>query len=624
MWRLKYISAINFSSFSEVEYSFENKCYVIQAHNKDNSGQQSNGGGKTSLVDIIAVALLGYSLNGRDVKKCVSWNCVDEFLSVDCMLHNKEHNLECLISRKIYSNTKSSELTILINDEIPNIPTKKGVKNGVDVRAGDEYILNSILDIKADDLLNYFLISGKYYQPFLKVTTDKKLDVIGRFTNTKVVDRTINKISAGYKEEQKQIEVNQVSISKAEGYIEALELSLNESGKQEFEKHKEQRLLNIDEKISSISEQIMVLEDRIDASFESKADLQLHEIDNDQRQELNALYELTVTGDREQEKEDVLHQIGHVKNYLAGVIACPKCKHKFNLDSEEKYTDNDLVNLENKLLVINEQINKNTIQAKQINELLSEIDDLERQNKTTQSEIIAIERSIKSLEQQQKRLIEELADHEREKEDVTTTTFNDQRAEVDQQIYNKSEEIDLLKLQRKELDKELEQKSKWLNHFEDFKFYLGNKPLTIVCGLVNQYLEFIGSDLSLYIEGFKKLKSGEIRQSLNPIIYRSGMNPHDYNEFSGGEKARLDIAVDLAFQQLINHSSKFGGLDLYISDELLNPVDSLGIKNAAEALNELNKTILLVSHSGSDLNYSNTIMIEKKNGVSKICGIEGT
>ena len=157
-----------------------------------------------------------------------------------------------------------------------------------------------------------------------------------------------------------------------------------------------------------------------------------------------------------------------------------------------------------------------------------------------------------------------------------------------------------------------------VTNFEDFKFYLGNKPIEAICSLVNQYLSLNGSDLNLHIEGFKKLRSGELRQSLNPVIYRNWTNPQSFVQFSEGEKVRLCMSVDLAFQQLINESSKFGGLDLYVGDENLNSLDSIGVGNAASAFNQLNKTIILVTHSGSDLIYPNTITVKKQNGKSEV------
>lgn len=54
---------------------------------------------------------------------------------------------------------KSSVLSIKINGETPNqLPTSSS-SDGVDLDAGDKFILESILQISKSDLFNYYLLS---------------------------------------------------------------------------------------------------------------------------------------------------------------------------------------------------------------------------------------------------------------------------------------------------------------------------------------------------------------------------------------------------------------------------------------------------------------------------------
>jgi len=619
MWRIHSISANNFVSFAEVKYFFDSKCFVISALNNDNSGQKSNGGGKTSFMDIIPVALLGYSLTGSSSKDLVSWFCEDGYLTVGIRLLNKEHDLTCDISRKIYSNKTSSELSILVNGIVPKtLPTKRGVENGVDVKAGDAYILKEILDIKADDLLNYYLISGKYYQPFLKVNTDRKLEVIGRFTNTTIVDKVIENLELDINKVKDDIQICIKNISETEGFILALESSFNDNAEQEFENEKAVKIEKVNLEISDYGDKILQSEEEIGANKKKLKKFKLHEIDLATKKELEELSEQFDTTSEQDEETELGKSIQHIKNHLAGLITCPECSHKFHLRSKEAYTEQDLKKYEKQLAEIQVVIKNKKEQCKEIDVLLDEIYKQERENKTIQSELDAIARTIKSLEQQQQRYVKEIDGLELRRKFIEGNSFSDTTKDINRRISIKQKELHGLQEKREDLDKQLELKSKWVNYFSDFKFYLGNKPLQIITGLVNQYLEYTGSDLNLEIEGFKKLKSGEIKQALEPIIYRNGLNPQNIYRFSAGEVARLNICCDLAFQQLINNSSKYGGLNLYVSDELLNAIDSIGVQSVANALNDLDKTILLVTHSGADINFDNLIHIEKNNGISKL------
>lgn len=619
MWQIQSISARNFVSFKEIDYTFESKCYIINAINNDNSSQKSNGGGKTSFIDIIPIALLGYSLTGSNSKDLVTWGCEEGYLTTSIKLLNKEHNLTCEINRKIYSDKTSSELVILVNGIVPKtIPSKRGVENGVDVKSGDAYILKEILDIKADDLLNYYLISRKYYQPFLKVNTDRKLEVIGRFTNTTIVDKIISNLESEVKQLGNDIKECENNAIETQGFIKALESSLNEDTKDQFEKDKVVRIDKVNLEIKDYEAKILQCEEQINTNDIKQYDLVLHEIDLNAKKELEELGEQFDTTAEQDEETELGKSIAHIKNHLAGLIICPECKHEFHLRSKEKYTKQDLAKREKQLAELKKSISEKKEQCKEIDILIDEIDEKERANKRIKSEIDAIERESKSLEQQQERYVKQIEELELRRGSINQSVFSDQTKDVNRRISIKRNELETFQLQRQELDKQLELKSRWVNNFADFKFYLGNKPLEIITGLINQYLEFNGSDLNLQIEGFKKLKSGEIKQALEPIVYRNWTNPQSIYRFSGGENVRLNIACDLAFQQLINNSSKYGGLNLYCSDELMNELDSLGVYNAAIAFNELNKTILLVTHSGSDNNYENLITIEKTNGVSKL------
>lgn len=619
MWRIQSISAKNFVSFSEVEYSFDSKCFVINAINNDNSSQKSNGGGKTSFIDIIPVALFGYSLTGSNAKDLVSWTCEDGYLTVSIKLINKEHDLTCEINRKIYSDKTSSELVILVNGVVPKtIPTKRGVENGVDVKAGDAYILKEILDIKADDLLNYYLISGKYYQPFLKVNTDRKLEVIGRFTNTTIVDKVISSLESDIKILKDAIVSCDKDTIEAEGFIKALQSSLNEDAKEQFEQEKVVKIDKVNTDIADYETKILQSEYEIGNNVTKLDSFVLHEIDLNSKKELEELSEQFDTTAEQDEETELGKSIAHIKNHLAGLIICPECKHEFHLRSKEAYTKTNLTKREKQLVDIKQVIKEKKEQCKEIDVLLDEIDRQERDNKRIQSEIDAIQRTINSIKQQQQRYVKEIDGLELRRKSIEQSDFRDTTTDVHKRISGKQKELDNFKQQRKTFDEQLELKSKWVNHFSDFKFYLGNKPLQIITGLVNQYLEFMGSDLNLEIEGFKKLRSGELRQSLEPVITRNGLNPQSIYRFSAGEVARLNVATDLAFQQLINYSSKYGGLDYYGNDELMASVDDLGVASAASALNELNKTILLVTHSAATINFENTVTIEKTNGVSKL------
>ncbi len=610
-------------SFEKVEFNFEEKCYVITGNNLDNEGQKSNGSGKTSFADLIAVALLGYSLTGRSLKDCANWSTDKGFFTVELAMENAEQGQTCNISRKIYSNTKSGELVILFNGLVPKtLPTKKGVENGCDVKEGDKYILETILDLKADDLLNYYLISGKYYQPFLRINTDKKLEVINRFSKASVVDKAIAKLELEQEVGDDSIREYQDRITSIDGYIQALQDSLHGDAKKAWEELKQERINNLEEDAKEQEDRVLTYEEDIGVLKKGIETLtkSLVEFDPEDLAYFECQMDLGKkdAADIVKKRREIDNTVSHIEKHLAGLVTCPECNHQFSLTSDKKYTQADLIKAKKELTTLQKNEKEKDTSLLEIKEEIYKLEQTRNQNTQLKQDIASKERGIRQVREQQERGIKEFERILIEIDKAKASTFDDERKHIAQQIEEKLAERREQDKQLLDVQKELEQTTQWINHFEDFRFYLANKPLEIICGLVNQYLAFNGSDLNLHIEGFKKLKSGEIRQALQPVIYRNWANPKDYNQFSEGEKTRLNLAVDLSFQQLINSSSKSGGLDYYCNDELMNPLDSVGVQGAAKAFNQLGKTILLVSQAGADLVYDNTVLIEKENGISKI------
>jgi hypothetical protein len=617
MWKLSNIQATDFMSFDNVSFDFDSKCYVVRADNQDNEGQQSNGGGKTSFVDLIAVALLGKSLTGRNVKDCVRWGADQSYFTLRCTLID-DSNVECVIDRKVYNNTRSQELSLLVDGKVPStLPTKRGVENGVDIKQGNAYILNEVLHITESDLLSYYLISKDKYQPFLNINTDSKLAVIGRFSKSGIVDRAIMSCEADAETVRSNVGKFDRQITTEQGYIQALQES---DDAQQFESNKQQQLDSLDQQLSAIEITLVNKDTEIEGEEEQMKDYGLcfHEINPQDKIDLQTIL------DSLDEKEMVglisqlRLQIGTIEGYLAGVITCPDCGHDFNLQSDLHFTEQDLLDKQAALTDCQDQLDSMRKSKWELREDISTIESLEHENRDVELEINRCIRKIESIKQEQARLVEEYDRLEFTKANVAAKTFADQQFSTQQRIDDKLRLIESIQSQLDQATVDLDHFNTWIAHLEDFKFFLGNKPIEAICSLVNQYLQLNGSDLNLHIEGFKKLRSGELRQSLQPVIYRNWQNPQSFDQFSQGEKVRLNLTVDLAFQHLLNQSNDVGGLDLYVNDELLNPLDSVGVSNAAAAFDQLGKTMLLVTHSGADMVYDNTILITKKDGTSKM------
>ena len=155
--------------------------------------------------------------------------------------------------------------------------------------------------------------------------------------------------------------------------------------------------------------------------------------------------------------------------------------------------------------------------------------------------------------------------------------------------------------------------------FVMFKSYIARKKIDALSLIVNDFLEKIGSDIRLKLEGFTVTKTGKLRDKISVQVMRDGIDCGSYHKFSGGEKARLNLACILSLHTLTNSNCEDGkGLDFIIIDELLDKSDEMGMATYCDALNKLGQTALLITQGGVSEGYPHKLLIVKKQGISTI------
>jgi DNA repair exonuclease SbcCD ATPase subunit len=169
------------------------------------------------------------------------------------------------------------------------------------------------------------------------------------------------------------------------------------------------------------------------------------------------------------------------------------------------------------------------------------------------------------------------------------------------------------------LRKELEEINKWELAFKSFKGYLANQSLLNIEQYTNLFLQMIGSNLSIKLDGYRTLANKKLKEQITTVVLRNGFEEGQFGSYSGGERGRISIANVMGMSELINLSSPTGGLDFLLIDECLDQVDLLGIESIINSLQSVNKTILIITqHTEVNSLNGNTLIIQKKNNISTI------
>lgn len=617
MWIPIKLTIENFISHKYSEFNFKSgEVMVILGENKSDEGQESNGSGKSSLIEGIAFSLLGESFKEvvtNDLINDESDSCTTNFI-----LQNTITN-KILDIKRVLQRGKSQVVTI-----------KDVVKSSVPEY--NKYILEE-LDIPKNDLINYFIITKDTYSSFLLSTDTKQKEIISRFSNSNLVDGTDKIIEKDIKEFDDKINKCQIQKSKLNGQIEVYQDEINnEKGEEESINIKNEKISKINSEIEKLDHSLIHINEKIDDCQKLLEESKLKTFSTDELQgkvkiiEEKELEFFKVIEELKSKKSSFDNFISKINKNLAGSIVCPKCEHEF-VATEPNYDvanaknllvdyKNDLQNIDVEIKTKKEKtllIDQKKTQVKEEIKKIKNLEyDLSLEIKRLNSEISNQDRSKKFTEKQKLELLQNLENIEKLKFESNT----DKLKEKIENIKN-----DLIKIDSTILNFESEKMKlvEWVYKFKKFKTHLTNKSIKSVESYTNLYLQKIRTNLNVKIEGFKLLADKKtIRESINVEIIRNGVSKGSIKKFSGGEKLRIDICSILALQKLINLNSKSGGLDLLILDEIIESVDGLGAYELLKQFNTINQTIFVISHVDLSRYTGNVITIVKENDSSYI------
>ena len=282
MWKLKSIEAENLCAFRSLAYTLQQGVTtLIFGNNKDNDSQQSNGAGKSALLECIAVGLTGSPLRKIRTEEII--NDSAEQCRIILHLANDASNEELIIARSIPRKGASTVACKLYRGgEL--VTTDEAVQHSVD--AYNKYILEK-LGITREELLNNFILSKYRYEDFLSSSDKEKKEIINRFSNGILVDEAIARVEEDIEplsSEQQKIDLELAGI---DGRIEMLQeqIAKEVAAGEERGRNRETRIAELEEAIASKREYIRTHKEAltgIDATIAEvdKADKELQALES--------------------------------------------------------------------------------------------------------------------------------------------------------------------------------------------------------------------------------------------------------------------------------------------------------------------------------------------------------
>lgn len=261
MWKLKTVEAENLCAFHHLSYTLQQGVTtLIFGDNRDNDSQQSNGAGKSALLECIAIGITGGPL--RKIRSEEIINDAAGECRIELHLANDASNEELVISRHIPRKGTSTVACTLWRGG-RKVETNEAVQPSVD--AYNRYILDK-LGITRDELLNNFILSKYRYGDFLSSSDKEKKEIINRFSNGILVDEAIVRVGEDIEplsSEQQRINLELAGIDGRIGMLQE-QIDRETAAGEERGRNRATRIAELEAAIAAKREQIRVRRESVD------------------------------------------------------------------------------------------------------------------------------------------------------------------------------------------------------------------------------------------------------------------------------------------------------------------------------------------------------------------------
>lgn len=614
----------------------------------------------SSIQQIIYYAAFGNSMKNILDKKLIQIGASQASTEIEfyCPMREQALKIERTLSMK-----GSAKLKIFLNDSPVEFAT---------VNDGNKTIIEWI-GISLEDIRSYYLVCKEFYKSFFKSSDTEKLALISRFINFSYIDKTKDIINNQISELNADKRAYETDKAMLEGKLEVYEETLVKEEMRDFEAEKNEMISSLEDSIQTLEEElkeysfkdidnqheIKQIQEKLDLEKESlkKAEKQLSLLPDTKEfdKTIEEVKETLAALDQEQreflkEQDNINKKRGEIKVALqrininlGGAVKCPNCGHEFltlkdtTLEKEKQKKEQlrkqeeshikqlesieenlkdfedviaEAIKIKSETLEDREKVADKIYEAKRIvNQIQGNIESYNRDIKSTQG---IMQTRLKSYEIKQKQIegLKEQIEIWRNKVDDRNTE------ELETAIANTAEFIRQKEIQIQDKVEEIFKKDQWINRFRDFKRYLALEQLKNIQNSANELLKKQKSDLRVLLEGFKLDSKGKVKEGITPYVLREEAESFWY--YSGGERARVEIAVIMAFQSLINLAHPYGGLDFLFIDEVLEGLSEDGLYNVIDSLDFVDYPILIITHVSNQNIKSKALKVEKINNISRL------
>lgn len=580
------IKAKNFFSIGNngIEFDFRKGLFRVTGDNKDSNGR--NGAGKS----VVLCETLAFVLYGKPIRKITKDEVINTTNEKTCEveIHFNKQNDKYIITRGIKPNY------IRINKNGEDLLENANMKT-------TQKEIDRILGSDFQTFTHLLVMSNSYSTPFMDLDSNKKRSIIEDVLGISVLGKMTDLIKRDHLELKSNLAMQEKECEYLlRSYNELKERNEELKDKSDkFEQDKENEIKEIEDTIEVYKDKL----ERIESKLKEKVDhdSELTKINEDKQELLLKVKELKT--ENSLFTTDIKKYVKKIES-LKDKPVCPLCNTETNSDHVMEHITELKDNIKTKKGTIDN--NKNNIQDYNLNisELEEEYDSI-KSNKSKFTKIVDKQKEIENI----------LTNTESKLDDVKNKT-ND--------IFDlicEDKEKDKLEEYKVNIDKVTELSTKFKNlsfmkkvlSDDGIKNYIIKKVITYWNMKVNQYLSEMNVNFTIIFDEY-----------LNVTIKSRNRDILSYHNFSGGERARIDVSILLAMLDLSKLQNNID-LNLMVIDELFDSaIDTTGREEILSLFKNKSvkeeKSIYVISHSADlpiDL-FDKEVTIYKQNGFTHL------
>ncbi len=534
----------------------------------------SNGSGKSTLLDALCFVLFNRPF--RIIKKEQMVNTIN---NADCLVE-----VEFDVGTKNYiirRGIKPNLFEIFCNGKMINQDA-----NNVDYQ---KYLETNIMKLNYRSFIQVVLLGSSAYEPFMKMKPRYRREVVEEILDIRVfglMDLVLRSQQSDLQKKLTEVRHQQELIKQKTDteakYLNTLETKGSDNQKVQENKleENEKNRLKYDKKLQALNEAIAV----------SQNELSGEEVVSKRVKDLEK-YETKI------EQNLTTHK--RTLSFFKDNDTCPVCTQSIDKKFKEEKCTHETETISKLDSGLSQLVEELSVQE----EKLTSYGKISTKIQSMNVEIAKVSSSLESLKNHSDQIQQDITSAQERDSDIESIELELEQLRVDL----KQAELDLAKVQE---DKDYVDVLREILNDKGAKAQIIRKYVPIMNALINKYLQAMDFYISFNLdEEFNETVKSRFRDTFN------------YNNFSEGEKMRIDLALLFSWRDIARMKNSTN-TNLLILDELFDSsLDGQGTDDFFKIVKSFEKeNIFIISHKGDILfdKFTNIIKFEKHQNFTQL------